>query len=74
MTLAWHRPNPGNGWTFFTHYRDAGRLRVVFLYRSGEQALIRTLDHSLRLLKEEKRESLKAAKKLIEKRAGRGAQ
>lgn len=72
--LAWHRPGPGNGWALFTHYRDAGRLRVVFLYRSGERALIRTLDHSLKLLREEKRESLKQAKRLVELRARRGEQ
>lgn len=61
MTLTWHRPGHHARARTWTTYRSAGKLFLCFLYQAGESVLIRTLNHELRCIKEEKKESLKVA-------------
>lgn len=71
--LSWSRPSPHNLWVRRTFYRNrAGNGRHAVLYRDNERIKIRTLDASLVELRVEYRGDLKAAQRLVAKRAARG--
>lgn len=73
-SLTWHRPSPQNKFVASAFYRDGdGAGHHAFLYEEGGEVLIRTRDAGLRDSRTDRRPDLKAAKRLVERRAARGA-